>query len=530
MMIYGTQPERALTIVDSALIVGNVSPFRADFIRAKIYANSLEKQELNKAIDLCEGLLRNDSTQVVDNATFANRSNVLGVMMDACRKKGDEERWLQFAIERAELNRSHGMLTEALRMEAEIGAAMTHVGRREEGLIKLEHVIRTVDTGAPSLDRMDALIIALKRRINVFEMAGRFQDMITDAKAIISKLEDYRDRPSAYAHDSFRLTKGTDMGRYCDFYTAQAMAYLARAYAHMTPPNIPEVRKYASLVEKSEFGRTFGIRSMLTPAWKALGQWDKLMAVDADAESRMGNDTINVAYSAILKDRADEARARGHFVQAISYMERYTRLQEQLNEKRQETEAQNYAARYHALEQDREIQEEKARSKRKDTIIAIISVLMLLAALFAFFSIRHHRSILEKNRALARMISELSESQASSKAESPKPSREQFDLIDRTVREEKLYTNINLQRQDIVDRFNINRHAMNDLFTAFAGGQSFTAYINNLRLQDAVRLLQDEPEHSISDIAEAVGFSPATLREQFKHQYGMTPTEYRQNL
>lgn len=52
---------------------------------------------------------------------------------------------------------------------------------------------------------------------------------------------------------------------------------------------------------------------------------------------------------------------------------------------------------------------------------------------------------------------------------------------------------------------------MNDLFTAYAGGQSFTAYINNLRMQDAVRLLQDEPDLSISDIAETVGFTPATL-------------------
>ena len=530
MMAYGTQPERALAIVDSALIVGNVSPFRADFLRAKIYANSLEGLQLGRAIDICEGLLRNDSTRVVDKTTFANRNNVLGVMMDACRKRGDEERWLQFAIERAELSRNHGMLTEALRMEAEIGAAMTHLGRRDEGLIKLEHVIRSVDTGAPSVDRMDALIIALKRRINVFEQAGRFQDMIPDAQAIINKLEDYRARPSAYANDSFRLKDPGSMGGYCDFYTAQAWAYLARAYAQMTPPNLPEARKYMRMVETTKYGSTLSGRSMLPPVLKSLGQWDKLMAIDAEVERQMGTDTVNFAYAAILKDRADEARAKGSFNQALSYMDRYTSLQEQLNEKRHESEAQEYAARYHALEQDRKIQEEKARSTKKDAIIFIISILMLIAALFAFFSIRHRRSILEKNRALARMISELSESQASAKAESPKPSREQFDLIDRTVREEKLYTNINLQRQDIVDRFNINRHAMNDLFSAFAGGQSFTAYINNLRLQDAVRLLQDEPEHSISDIAEAVGFSPATLREQFKHQYGMTPTEYRQNL
>ncbi len=55
---------------------------------------------------------------MVDTPTFNNRNNVLGVMMDACRKKSDDEHWLQYAIERAELSRSHSMETEALRMEA----------------------------------------------------------------------------------------------------------------------------------------------------------------------------------------------------------------------------------------------------------------------------------------------------------------------------------------------------------------------------------------------------------------------------
>jgi len=80
-----------------------------------------------------------------------------------------------------------------------------------------------------------------------------------------------------------------------------------------------------------------------------------------------------------------------------------------------------------------------------------------------------------------------------------------------------------------VDRFDISRRSLNGLLSAYAGGQSFTAYINGLRLEDALRLLQEKPELSLRDIAEAVGFTPANFREQFKRQYGMTPTEYRQN-
>lgn len=46
-------------------------------------------------------------------------------------------------------------------------------------------------------------------------------------------------------------------------------------------------------------------------------------------------------------------------------------------------------------------------------------------------------------------------------------------------------------------------------------------------MQDAIRLMQKEPDTPAGVIAEAVGFTPANFREQFKRQFGMTPTEYR---
>lgn len=63
----------------------------------------------------------------------------------------------------------------------------------------------------------------------------------------------------------------------------------------------------------------------------------------------------------------------------------------------------------------------------------------------------------------------------------------------------------------IIDRFDINRHALNDLFSAYADGQSFTSYINSLRLQEALHLIRKEPDTPVSAIAEAVGFTPRQL-------------------
>ena len=134
LLIYGTDPQRALTIIDSAVIVGNIDAFTADYLRAKVYAHSPADPRLIEAIALCEDLLRRDSARAVSPSTTDNRSHVLQLMMDCYRMEKDYEHWLKCAVELAELNRSQGNETEALRREAEIGMVLTYLGREEEGL------------------------------------------------------------------------------------------------------------------------------------------------------------------------------------------------------------------------------------------------------------------------------------------------------------------------------------------------------------------------------------------------------------
>ena len=46
----------------------------------------------------------------------------------------------------------------------------------------------------------------------------------------------------------------------------------------------------------------------------------------------------------------------------------------------------------------------------------------------------------------------------------------------------------------VSENFNISRHTLNDLLAEFTDGLSFPQYINNLRLEEALRLLRDEPD------------------------------------
>ena len=90
-----------------------------------------------------------------------------------------------------------------------------------------------------------------------------------------------------------------------------------------------------------------------------------------------------------------------------------------------------------------------------------------------------------------------------------------FKTIDSVIRTERLYAQVNLMREDIMRRFCIGRHHLNDQLNTFADGMSFPQYINSI---------------SITEIAREVGLTAPNFREQFKRCYGITPAEYRSGL
>ena len=109
-------------------------------------------------------------------------------------------------------------------------------------------------------------------------------------------------------------------------------------------------------------------------------------------------------------------------------------------------------------------------------------------------------------------------------------SKDLFETIDTAIRKERLYADLNLMREDVMRRFGIGRHHLNDLLNQYAGGLSFPQYINNIRVEEARKLIVRHPEKSVAEIALEVGFTPANFRVQFKRRYGVTPTKFRAYL
>ncbi len=538
LVAYGYHPNRALVMLDSALLLGNINEYRAKFIRAKIYSKSLLKQRQDSAILICEQLLQHDSVIHAPQ----ERENILDLLMITSRTKVDFEGYVKWATQKAEVCRLQGEETEQWRTEAEIGMVMAHLGQPEEGMEKIDEAIRQLDEPG-SIDRMDAFIIAIKRKITVLNDKGRYAEVIPLAQRILDRLEHYEQHASAYAEDSYRLSwsdSPADRDRYIDFSRAQANGFLAGAYA-MTG-DTPHARECLACFDQSGYGHSLGGRRMIIPAQMALGMYDEAMATSDEVVYRMGRDTINDDYAVILRDRAVVARAKGHVDEAYNLMNRHANLVKVLSDSLHASEAHDYAARYHAQEQELKIQEAQTASRIKSIIIGVILLLFVIAGAFSFYY-RHQRLVInEKNRALVRMINgtpfvaPVDEIEGAEDTDEVSDSEESedtsalFETIDTTIRTEHLYANVSLQRQDVCTRFCITRHTLNNLLAQHVGSSSFPQYINNIRMEEALPLLRDNASMTIAAIATAVGFTPANFREQFKRQYGITPQEYRQSL
>ena len=543
LVTYATQPERALALLDSALLLGNISDYRGQVIRATIYSKSLMEQRLDSAILICQSLLSHDS---VRNAP-TEQENILDMLIVTSRLRHDDEAYLQWATQKVTICQQQGEETERWRTEADIGLLMTFLGQVDEGFMKLDEAISRLD-GPGSIDRMDAFIIAVKRKINALNDLGCYADVIPLAQRTLDRLDHYEQHTSDYKEDSYRLSwsdNPADRDRYLDFSRAQAWGFMAQAYALLSEKGTvkseklaaaQKAREYLALFDQSGYGKTFMARRFIAPTQMALGMYDEALETYDEMERRMGTDTLNDDYAVILRSRATAAYARAtansQLNQAYDLMSRYASLSNILSDSLHRSEAHNYAARYHAQEQQLQIQEKADEAERSHIISMAIAVIALLAIAFAIYFFRQKRIISEKNHALVRMINDqaevLSVPLASQKEDGEKVSM--FNSIDSVIRNERLYANIGLQRQDICDRFGISRHALNDLLAEHADGLSFPQYVNNIRLEEALRLLRKETSKTVTTIADDVGFTPANLREQFKKKYGVTPLEYRQNL
>ena len=442
---------------------------------------------------------------------------------------------------------------------------MTHLGKENEGLAKLDEAINHLDAPG-SIDRMDAFVVACKRKINALNELHRYDEIITLGQRILDRLDHYESHAKDYAEDSYRLSWSdhpNDRDRYLDFSRAQANGFMAEANAMINEKE--KAKEHLALFDQSNYGKTFGARRMIAPTQMALGMYDEALTTYAEIARRMVADTLNDDYAVILRSRAIAAHARNHYAEAYDYQTRYADLSKVLSDSLMKGKAHEYAARYHDQEQKLEIAQVNAQSQRKTIIIWVVVIIIMLISIFACWLLRQWRVIRRKNLVLVEQIGEAieykekyesltpgsspkgegSDYSQGQKAQQVTPiapaiesdllslddisNDELFRRLRHAIKREHLYLDPSLDRQKIMDIFQLSRHRVG---AAFAQGSEFASlsdFIRDCRLEYSCNLLVTRPDLSIKEVAAKSGFNYASnYSSDFKNRYTMTPSNYRE--
>ena len=487
MRVYDYDPVRALQIIDSAVIVGNLSDWQADKNRARIYSQTRLRERLDSLMHwpvdarldtarvIGERLLSHDSVK----NSLEEQQNVLEILAMAARLKKDTVTWLQRSRQLVEVCRRQGAETEALRNEAEVGAALCRLGQKDKGMAMLDSVIVSLTSGeAPfKFNELDALVIALKRKIGVMTATGQTVEILPLARRIVTVLNDYEQHPDKYHDGTYREPLADKREDYIRFYRTQAENFIAIAYA--------------DLGKTGDMNATFGrLENIIIDAeahehqarYRALEQ---KMAAERERLEMEAQAQRNLYFAIIVCILLAVALA------ALAWYFRQMRIVKQKNRAlvQQIDEALRYKELYQELKSTAPVQTQTVPQPSADDGV---------------------RPDTRDGGTAA------------------DPDAEAFAQIQDTIIREGLYLNSNCDRQMLTDRFGLSKERLGSLFVQYSDAKNVSAFINGLRLAHAAHLLTTQPDLDIREVASASGFgSHQYFSTCFKQRFGLSPTDYR---
>lgn len=473
MNIYGYHPERALQIIDSAVVVGNISKVGADITKARIYSYSLmpdvldsllggpEGVHLDTARAMGERLLEHDSVK----ADLGYQFDILEVLVYTARMQNDTIGWMKRSRELVDICNKLGpeAETDALRTESEVGAALHCLGKHKQGIEKIDSAINLLEASflqeenRGTFDELDALIISLKRKISMFAAHGQYAETLPLARRIIELLDEYEKHPDAF-HDDSKREPANEAKRadYINFYRSQAQNFITAAYS-------------------------------------ALGE-------------------------------------QGNMIDAFGKIEQGVR----------DITAREHIARYNAMQQQMTAELQRAKAHRTTQIAVALGILAALFLITAIIAIIENRAISRKNRILAHKISDainykkmyIEEKRAQAPLATPDAEtatdEQLFQHISDIIVRERLFLDPKFERQTIMDRFQLTKERVGAIFSRGSDYSKLTNYIQQLRLEYAAKLLVEQPDKSVVQIAAECGFSSNTYFSNcFRQHYGISPTDFR---
>nr|WP_223854963.1 AraC family transcriptional regulator [Bacteroides sp. GM023] len=299
------------------------------------------------------------------------------------------------------------------------------------------------------------------------------------------------------------------------------------------------------------------------------GQYEKVIENCQDFKNlmRTQQDTLNIQYLRILKKEVQGHLGMQNYKAAADLRGTILEITDSINNKDRANAALELNAMYDASEKEEHIAEQASQLKIRNISLIFLACVVLLTLFILWRMWRFNNIVRYKNKVLARFVNEklaqrdrdernqllpeeeinkiipiLSDIEPIVESleeiedlpdETDKVSGEEeenrkiFQELNRIVVQDRLYLSPELSREDLAQIVHLNNARFARMIKECTG-TNFNGYINELRINYAIKLLKMHPNYTIRAIADEAGFnSTPILYNLFKKKTGMTPYEFK---
>ena len=249
------------------------------------------------------------------------------------------------------------------------------------------------------------------------------------------------------------------------------------------------------------------------------------------------DDVVSVIYQRALRQSATAYEGIGNYEWAYGALEKLSEIKERhrLAINRQFVLDRENTAEILRYKQDLQ-RVENDLIKHHNLLVFFILVTVLLLVLFILV-LYDHKRLNSRNKKITSLLVELREAKEESEQyhmdniDSLPQEYRLFLKFDEKVRNEKLYLNYQMQRDDFARLMGVDRNRFASIIKEYTGGGNLNAYLNDMRLEHSIYLLKNHPEMSIQEVGEASALpSSTTFYRLFKEKYDISPKVFREQL
>lgn len=487
-------------------------------------ADSLyNNMQFRSAYDLYLQMLDTEEAKT-DSEKRLNVLNSLCMSSELSGHKAEQTQWLQQLLDLARQEDNAYYQSMAL---LSMGKRLFYEGDQQQGI---KYVSDAVDMAAETdLNKTDHLVHG-----HLIVLAGLYDDM-----------EDY---DNALKTDERNLQLTMEGTRWGDDPTTQlidrrmALAKMALVLAKMG--NLQRADSVYNAWKAVQYEGNHTRDYFIVDYLRKSGRYQETIPVynQLIQQVREHGDTLGEIMNTAKWGLAWVYKKMGNYQQATEFYSQVVDIQDTLKNRKARKNAQELAAVYHAQEQELALEHEKSANTRNRLIIIIVLAVLLGVAVYTYTVVRQKRTINLKNQSLVAQISEAMKYKDLYKEEMAKRNTAPNDISDlNTLTDEQLFQYVNdvvvrerlfldsrFDRQTIMDRFQLSKERVGAIFAKGSQYAKLTDYTQELRLEYSTMLLTNNPDKSISQVADESGFgSYSYYCKCFRQRFGMTPSEFR---